>query len=252
MRGTLIAMLACIVGAAPAPAQAPSAAELADITRRGRDLAAYDVAISGAQDALNRRGVAVDAAMRYVVRREPRGFVVRFGHWGATRDTFFVSHEATQRNGPEDFGADAFVPEQIASDAERADVKAVELTGRELGRRSRPYRNIVVPAAGGTRWVYWLPAQTRLGVWTLGDDVRYLVSADGGRIVDRRVLHRALTETVLPLGAEYGSHTSSTGVPEDSDVMQVLLRRPAVPEIISGGGRIYYLTVDGTIVVGTQ
>ncbi|MDQ6830774.1 MAG: hypothetical protein M3081_18080 [Gemmatimonadota bacterium] len=241
-----------IVAASRIAAQGPSAAELTEVTQRGRNLAAYDVAISGARDALSRRVPPPGSVTRYAVRRTDRGFVVRFGHLSVARDTFFVTYEATQRNGPDDFGVDTFLPAHVGDESDRIDVMAVETTERALGKRARPFRAIVMPAPNNEHWVYWVPEQTRVGIWPLGDDVRYRVRSDGARIVDRRVLHRELLETVLPIGTEYGSHSSSTDRPEDSDVMYVLRRRPAVPEIVAAGGRYYYITLDGTIAVNDR
>ncbi len=243
---------ALLLVAARVGAQSASASELAEITQRGRDLAAYDVAIVGALDALSRRDPPPGLVTRYVVRRIDRGFVVRFGHWSAARDTFYVAYEATQRNGPDDFGVDTFLPARIGDESDRIDVLAVETTERTFGKHSRPFRAIVLPAANGERWVYWVPEQTRLGLWPLGDDVRYRVRADGAQIVERRTMHRSLLETVLPLGTEYGSHSALSDRPEDSDVMFVLRRRPAVPEIVAAGGRYYYIALDGTIAVSER
>jgi hypothetical protein len=244
----VVSLLALVARAAGAQ----STDDLRAITMRGRELAAYQIALDGALDAMHRLGAPDSCAERYIVRRGERGFVVRFGHWSAARDTFLVSFEATQRNNPEDFALEPIRPERAASADERADVVALERSARELGKRRRPMRGVVVPATGGTRWVYWLPAQTRVGIWPHGDDVRFLVSADGGGVLDKHRMHDDYLDVLLPVDATYGAHDAMSDVPEDTDIMLVLLRHPAVPEIISAHGRIYYVAIDGTIAVGQQ
>jgi hypothetical protein len=38
-------------------------------------------------------------------------------------------------------------------------------------------------------------------------------------------------------------------VPEDTDVLYVLTRRPSMPEIIDAGNRVFLVTADGSIQV---
>jgi len=42
----------------------------------------------------------------------------------------------------------------------------------------RPYNVAVLPAEKGQVWVYVVPAPTKIGVWPLGGDARYLISED--------------------------------------------------------------------------
>jgi hypothetical protein len=85
--------------------------------------------------------------------------------------------------------------------------------------------------------VYLVPATTRPGVWPLGGDVRYLMSQDGTKIVEKRQLHNSLIEVERPKDDSQkqvaGIHTHVLDdVPEDTDVFHVLRRKSAVPEII--------------------
>jgi hypothetical protein len=56
----------------------------------------------------------------------------------------------------------------------------------------RPYNVAVLPAEKGQFWAYLVPAPTRAGVWPLGGDIRYLISADGTKIVSKRQLQRTV------------------------------------------------------------
>lgn len=81
--------------------------------------------------------------------------------------------------------------------------------------------------------MYVLPAQTQAGIYPLGGDERYLITADGSAIVEKRQLHKAIIEVrpdSMPKGttpaAGYHTHVLSD-VPEDTDVFHVLTRKPS-------------------------
>lgn len=99
-----------------------------------------------------------------------------------------------------------------------------------------------------------VPAQTKTGIYPLGGDVRYLITADGNAIVEKRQLHKTILEND-PSSASKGStpvagfHTHVlSDVPEDTDVFYVLTRQPAQPEYIGTmNKKLYVISVDGTI-----
>lgn len=99
-----------------------------------------------------------------------------------------------------------------------------------------------------------MPAQTKAGVYPLGGDVRYLMTADGGTIVDKRQLHKTiivLAPSSIPKGTTpaTGVHTHVLSeVPEDTDVFHVLTRQPPQSEFIgTTNKKPYEISTDGTI-----
>jgi hypothetical protein len=114
----------------------------------------------------------------------------------------------------------------------------------------RPYNQAVVSNADGTFLVYFLPAQTKVGIFPLGGDVRFKVSAGGDKILETRQLHRSIIEFKVLQGAkiESGYHTAVLDdIPEDTDVFHVLAREPKVPEMVVTQKYVYQIEVDGTI-----
>ena len=76
----------------------PTEAELADITARGRALAAYDFAAWHGTDAIGPLNPAPGTITRYIARQTPDGWTVAFGTVTASRDTFLVAYEAVRRS----------------------------------------------------------------------------------------------------------------------------------------------------------
>ena len=116
----------------------------------------------------------------------------------------------------------------------------------------RPYNVAVLPAEKGQVWVYLVPAPTKPNVWPLGGDVRYLLSADGTKIVSKRQLHKAVIEVEPPKDRDNqqvgGIHTHVLDdIPEDTDVFHVLTRKPAVPELVITKQFVFQVGCDGTI-----
>jgi hydrogenase maturation factor len=100
-------------------------------------------------------------------------------------------------------------------------------------------------------YVYVLPAQVEQGVYPLGGDVRYLVSQDDSRIVEKRQFHKSIIEFAIPpetQKAEAGYHTAVLDdVPEDTDVFHVLVRKSSVPEWVATRQYVYRIETDGVI-----
>ena len=116
----------------------------------------------------------------------------------------------------------------------------------------RPYNVAVLPAEKGQVWVYLVPAPTKPNVWPLGGDVRYLISADGTKIVSKRQLHKSIIEVEPPKDKNQqqvaGMHTHVLDdTPEDTDVFHVLTRKPAVPEMVITKQFVFQVDPDGSI-----
>jgi hypothetical protein len=88
---------------AQAQTERPTDAQLADITARGRALAAYDFAAWHGSDAIGPLKPAPGTVTRYIARQTPKGWTVAFGRLTAARDTFLVAHEAVRTSTTGEF-----------------------------------------------------------------------------------------------------------------------------------------------------
>jgi hypothetical protein len=241
---------------APASAQrsAPAgAAELAEITARGRQLAEYDVAAWHATDAVFALSPPEGSIARYLARKTDAGWVVAFGRLNEKRDKFLVAYEATQEGGnPTEFKVKKHEPPKETTDFYFFAAQAVDTALADFQGERRPYNVAVLPAAKAHGfYVYVVPAQTRHGVYPHGGDVRYLISQDGAKVVEKRQLHKSILEMAVPgndTKMAGGFHTAVVDdIPEDTDVFYVLARKPAVPEWIGTRNYVYRVEIDGTI-----
>lgn len=124
---------------------------------------------------------------------------------------------------------------------------------RDLGGTSRPYNIAVLPADHESLYVYLYPAQVKAGIYPLGADVRYRVSLEGTKIIEKRQMHKTIIESVtartdMTVKGGYHSHVLSE-VPEDTDVFLVLTRKPQVPEVVVAGAYLFTIDVNGKITV---
>lgn len=250
----LVAILSCCTLIALAQKTAPlSREQLAEITARGRLLAEYDQAAWHATDAVMAAHPKQDSGSRFVCRKTEPAWTCVFGH--LSTDKFLIDYEAVQGASPEEFQIKHNDPPAEDTDFYFAAVKAMLVAGKDfqLTAESRPYNPSVLPAPSGQWYVYMVPAQTKKGVFPLGGDARYLVTAEGNTILEKRQLHKSIMETTaqVPNGGKFaaGFHTHVlTNVPEDTDVFFVLTRKPLVPEMIGTGKKqMYEVETDGTI-----
>ena len=229
----------------------PSKTELAGITERGRRLAEYDVAAWHATDAVLALRPAEGSVTRYIAKKTDSGWAVAFGRLNEKRDKFLIVYEATQGASPEEFSVKRYDTPKEDTAFYPAAAKAIEAALADFRGENRPYNVAVLPAKSGQMYVYVVPAQTKQGVYPLGGDVRYLVSQDGSAIVEKRQLHKSIIEFATPPEAqkvEAGYHTAVLDdIPEDTDVLHVLVRKPSVPEWVATQQYVYRVETDGTI-----
>ena len=236
---------------------APTAAQLADITARGRALAAYDSAAWHGTDAVAALKPVTGNIGRYIARPTPAGWVVAFGRLSAARDTFLVAYEAVPAADARFKGFIGVAHDKPIVDTDyyvRA-AHALDTATADFGPVRRSYNVASLPGPQGAWWVYVLPAPTVYGVWPLGADARYLISADGRVILEKRRLHNTVIEfsaRSLPPqpGAtiQAGTHTAVLAeIPEDTDVFHVITRTPRVPEYVMTDHFIYRIDTDGKI-----
>lgn len=234
----------------------PSDAELAAITERGRLLAEYDAAAWHSTDAVLAMHPKEGSFNRYIAHKANIGWVVDFGRLNTTGDKFLVAYEAVQTGGPAQFTVKSFDPAREDAGWNLLAAKGVATAARDFGGTSRPYNIAVLPAERGSLYVYFYPAQIKAGVYPLGADVRYHISADGTTIREKRQMHK----TIIDYGpvsssekAAAGYHTNVLGdVPEDTDVFLVLTRQPQMPEIVITRHYMYTISVNGKITVANR
>jgi hypothetical protein len=227
---------------------------LPDVTARGRALFEYDEAAWHASDALQATHPDTKSLGRYIAHKSESGWTVAFGHLNEGRDKFIVAYEATEGATLKEFIVRKLDPPREDTSFYLAAAKAIEIALHDFHGEQRSYNVSVLPAPSDQLYVYVLPAQTRAGVYPLGGDVRYLMTADGGAILEKRQLHKSILElgpNSIPKGTTPagGVHTHVlSDVPEDTDVFHVLTRQPPQPEFIgTPSGKFYEISTDGTI-----
>lgn len=231
--------------------QLPSAVELDAITARGRLLYEYDQAAWHSTDAVMATHPPQSDVGRYIARKTDRGWEVAFGHLNQGRDAFLIAVLATQGKSPEEFSVKTFDSKQADTGFYLAAARCMESAVADFHGAKIQYNIAALPASANQFYIYFLPAQTQAGVFPLGADVRYLVSA-GGAIADKRQMHLGLIPNGAPaaagstIAAGYHSHALSD-LPEDSDVFHVLARTPSMPEFIATEIATYEVNPDGSI-----
>jgi hypothetical protein len=234
----------------------PSVSELAAITVRGRMLAEYDKAAWKATDAVMAIHPKANPSGRYIARKTGAGWVVDFGRLNANGSKFLVAYEAVQTGIPAHFEVRGFDPAREDTGWSLGAAKGIETATQNFGRTDRPYNIAVLPATGEGLYVYLYPAQVKAGVYPLGGDVRYRISPDGMKVLEKRQLHKSIIEIVPASSADsvaggYHIHVLSD-LPEDTDVLFVLTRKPRVPEIVIAGSYMYTIDVHGAITVADR
>ena len=232
----------------------PSDSELAAITARGVLLAEYDTAAWQATDAVQAAHPVEGRVGRYIARKTDAGWVVDFGRLNQAQDKFLVAYEAVQVSAK--FEVKSFDPAREDTGWNLAAAKGIETAMRNFGGASRPYNIAVVPAEHESMYVYLYPAQVKAGVYPLGADVRYRVSPDGIKILEKRQMHKTIIESIPPsvpgtVAGGYHTHVLSN-LPEDTDVLLVLTRTPRVPEMVAAGAYMFTIDVNGKITVADR
>jgi hypothetical protein len=238
----------------------PREKELAGITERGRALAEYDAAVWHATDAVQAANPKTVEGQRSIAKKENGKWIVVFGAFNADKSKFLISYEAIQLEKSREFQVTKNEPVKQDEGFYLIAARAIELALTDFGETSRPYDAAVLPAmqaeegARGLIYVYLYPGQTKVGTYPLGGDVRYLVSADGTRILAKRQMHAAiLTDTPAKKKMPAGHHTHAMGDGvEDTDVLHVLQQDPPVAETITTPHFVYEITIDGTIRIRKQ
>ena len=245
----LVLLLASIATFAQPQRTTPaSEAELAQITERGRNLAAYDVAAWHGTDAVKALQPEEGSVVRYIAKRTGDRWTVAFGRLNEARDKFLISYEAIQGSTPTEFKGSKLGPPREDTGFFLFAARAIDAALADFKGEDRPYNVAVLPAPSDQLYVYLVPAQTKDRVYPLGGDARYLMSAEGLKIVEKRQMHKAILEFATDNNAAAGFHTAVLDqIPEDTDVFHVLARKPSVPQWIGTRLFVYRVEPDGTI-----
>jgi len=243
-----------------APALAPASVtrsepaskeELAAITARGRLLTEYDRAAWQGSDAVAKFASAMQPGSVYVADKVKDKWIVSFGYLSADGDQFVVILEATQKDKNSFKGAKLDKP-RAETGRLLAMAKAIATCRSQFKGEQRPYNAAVLPEASGRWWVYVMPAQTDNGVYPLGGDVRYQVSADGGTILETRQLHVVVNDfkgaPLLQGTPAMMVHTAVLDdLPEDTDVFFAMTYKPAVLQLIMTKNFVYGVQSTGDV-----
>ena len=239
----------------PARKEPPSKDELAAITDRGRDLAGYDAAAWHASDAVQAKQPKEGSVVRYIARKTDKRWVVAFGRLDEKQEKFLIAYEATQGDKPDVFDVKEMTPPKEDTGFFLSAARAIDTSLKDFVEHfegeQRPYNVAVLPAEKGQTLGLPRPGTDQAGVWPLGGDVRYLISADGTKVVEsdsftRRSSrsNRRRTKTTSRWRACIRTFWMT---PEDTDVFHVLTRKPTVPEMIITERFVFVVDVDGSI-----
>ena len=234
--------------------------ELDAITARGRLLAEYDRAAWHATDAVFALHPDQSAVRGYLARRRADGlWEVVFGRLDPATNAFVIAYRAIQRSpGDTAYGATALSQRESDTDHYARAARALDVARGAFGPANRPYNAMVIPASAEGDWfVYLVPAPTRPGVFPLGGDARYHVSADGRSLIARRRLHNTVLEytgRTKPNAEQVASYHTAVldDRPEDTDVFHVLSREPKLPEYIASQSYVFRVDLDGRITAYRQ
>ena len=239
-------------GASAQTVSAPSAAELSAITERGILLNEYDQAAWHASDVVQTANPKKIEGQKYIAKKENGRWTVVFGKLTADRKLFEIHYEAVQQQRPKEFKASEEYAQRADDGFYLFAARAIELAQKDFRGENRPYNMAVLPAPQDQLFVYIYPAQTKARVYPLGGDVRYLISADGMKIIEKRQMHKSILETGAlnekgkKIVAGFHTHILSD-LPEDTDVFHVLTQDPRVPEMVGTPHFLFHILADGTI-----
>lgn len=226
--------------------------DLAAITERGRLLYEYDQAAWHASDAVQMANPKNVEGQRYIAKKENGKWQVVFGKLNEDRSRFRISYEADEQATLRQFAVEQEPAERQDDGFFLNSARAIDVAMKDFGATARPYYVAVLPAPADQLYVYLYPAQTKARVYPLGGDVRYLMSADGTKILEKRQMHKTILETVPAAGKKVvsGFHTHVlSDLPEDTDVFHVLTQDPPLPEFVGTPHFTYKVNTDGTIQV---
>jgi len=244
-------LLSCSLWAQERSEGPPSGSELAEIGARGRALAGYDAAAWHATDALLALKPSEGLVRLYVARKTDKGWAVAFGRFDEAKTKLLVAYEAQQAGEFDEYTVTKHEPPLENQDFYFHAAKAFALAKEEFLNSERPQRqyNIsILPAPSGEWYCYAIPAQTDLSVLPFGGDVRFTISSDGTKVVEKRQMHKIVLEEQVGNGSEFGYHTHVlSDLPEDSDVFYALSRKAKQGDLIATKKYFFQALPNGSL-----
>ncbi|MBI5172327.1 MAG: hypothetical protein SFV17_19845 [Candidatus Obscuribacter sp.] len=253
-------------GTSKAPA---SQAELAAIEERGEKLYLYEIALSASLQALQQSNIKTGSAndgdrenFSSLVQLDQRGFRTAFGRLGGEQHCYFIDFlvEGKWQNTPNktaSTGKAVFLsPPKEDQSTFLAMARALSLV-KEDKEALLPYKNhhyAVLPGkSADSFYVYFYPRPKDKDSYFLGHDLRVQVEAN--KVKERRVMHRTILSFPNKTKKNEGRLQPVMGVhsavvdelPEDTDVMHVLLRKPATNEMVITKTYLYEIEKSGRI-----
>ncbi len=247
---TAAAVAVIVLRAGAQEAVPPTAEALAAISERGQLLYEYDQAAWHATDAVQMANPKTVEGQHCIARKVNGNWTVVFGKLHEEGSRFGITYEANEQATLRDFAVRKEPEEREDEGFFLYAARAIEVATKDFGVVKRPYNVAVLPARAEQLYVYLYPAQTGARVYPLGGDVRYLVDADGTKLLEKRQMHKAITEIALRPGKRVASgfHTHVlSDLVEDTDVFHVLTEDPPIPEFIATPHFLYQVKTDGTI-----
>lgn len=230
--------------------QTPTTEELAAVSERGRMLYEYDQAAWHSTDAAQTANPKTVEGQRCIARKVNGRWTVVFGKLHEEGRRFAIAYEASEQATLRDFAVSKEPEEREDQGFFLYAARAIEVAMKDFGKANRPYNVAVLPAQAEQLYVYLYPAQTAARVYPLGGDVRYLVAADGTKLLEKRQMHKSIIEVAPRPGKKTASgfHTHVlSDLVEDTDVFHVLTQKPPIPEFVATPHFLYQVQADGTI-----
>jgi hypothetical protein len=242
-------LLTVIASGCVAIRQAVNPSTLAGIDQRGKLLYAYDVACIIATDTLFTTKPDSSLMGMFLAKLTDSSWSVAFGRSSESSDQFLISYKVDLSPRMVVTDMHTFSPPLADTGFFLKASRAVDLTRNNYDFPKHPYNYYVFPDTGDYLAVYFIPAQVETNSNPIGQDVRYLVSSDGSRIIQKLQLHKSLIEMgSTPPNVESSMHTHIlSDLPVDTDVFYVLRQRPRLPHYIITRNYIFVIDPDGNI-----
>jgi len=247
---TFLGLLLATTTAAAVGQSADLKTTLAAVSERGRALYAYDQAAWKGTDAIFSLKPKPTVGGHYICIKSAKGWRVIFPKWNEAHDKVMIAYEAMEK-ADGTYQARAINPPSPGGKEVQTETIALETAIHDFQKPNRPYNTAILFAPGGNFYVYLYPGQIKANAWPIGGDIRYTISGDGQRILEKRQLHKAILDAEPKAGsnqvAGYHFHIL-TDLPEDTDILYVLNRKPSMPEYVVASDKTTYLVnIDGSI-----
>jgi hypothetical protein len=228
--------------------------KLQEITSRGKLLAEYDKAAARGTDAVFESYPEASKKHlfhQFLANNALSGWTVSFGTLSSDGSSFEVAYDAIEDQSTGKYKVVNYATPRKDTGVLLNEARAVKSCLAVFPPNGKTNNYAILPAGSEQMYVYIYPAQTVPNIYPLGGDMRYLVTANGNKIVESRRMHKSILENPPPpagQSAVMGFHSAvMADIPEDTDVFHVLVRKPSIPEMIATERFAYRIEHDGSI-----